>query len=1206
MENGNQPKSGIEQQAGNSTLGGGMLANQGDNNNSAQGDGIIQQQPNSNLVIQNLEDVKAGRDININVYAGDSSKLEKPKIFQAPPPGLAVVQKNAQRARTTLEPYILPRIRRESVLEKCLNAIHRGVVEEKRRVVPILGAAGYGKSTILGTIYDDLTGKEQGQRYAELGWVALVRCNDLIENYDTFVTELGEKVSGVRESIVDIADRLNTLHGRGVLLIDTLDLVLGKKLVPVLRGMLSQLLDKGTTVVFTCRDADYRDFFEPYHESFAGFNESIERCQIPLFEDVEVQEAASAFCARELQQTEDAAMIFAEKIISLSADSKSLADITRNPLLLALLCKLFAQEGNVPKDLTVSQLYQSYWDWPIATTRKQRQDSRRIGRVKKNLCLQLAEMMYNASTERLRDFVYESQVELDDTEFIAYEELISDGVLHELGAERVSFFHQTFLEFAIARFFVSTPRGESEKQSILNTITNTENIYSRYFIWSIVRQLLNLINLDEFYAVSNTLNKEELSPFRTVALASVSRNEPESSRLLLQLLPIALKLGDAYQDVLLVAASGAPTRHNETVWLLILELLSTTGQALINKTAELAGELLVRKNNQSNNPIEQIYSAVRKRQYPPELNAESETIKTLGQVISNYARAPKPKNYQIDTNLLNSLKSLYFSFGSNARAVIVQLYFSLASSDTLQYDFLVDFLLFVSQQPITDSAYEKKYLVELLKILFPNLLEQGNSPFGSSWMSALYVNLPEGWSLIQTAVVGYQSLSDVNLLENLVHGLFSEITSQEDSDKIRRHQMAIAEAINLGAGNSFVSILLNIPIESIPENRFPTILLLIKKNIVDQDDEAFKLTPELNLALANWIATKVNTHSAEIIPVIDALASHNSEVEVLLSNLFNKILAEQTSQKINAIIKKFKYVSEIFEPYLRSTSSSKESRAALVKIYLRQAKNTYLGINSEKSELAIRALLNFCLDDSRDVALGANTIFSTITHELFSIPVSDFIPILVRAKNIGVRNSCLKSLIQRVELNGVVTATEVMELCTALKNENTPEILQPLYDFIKTWVHINSQIPNELAQFTFELTDRLISQGKGKIINGGIASGAFVLLKHIANLEISDLNDELAKSTRNLLRATDVREVNRVYVIGLLDRISRIDQDFLSQVVKEDLVTELGVLPPANLYSVVIAIIYNRGKDSALLDEILANPNIPLETKGRIIKEREG
>ncbi|GAB1538434.1 hypothetical protein NUACC21_10950 [Scytonema sp. NUACC21] len=523
---------------------------------------------------------------------------------------LSAIQHNSQSARNALEPYILPRIRRETLLQKCLSAIQRGVMENKRRVIPILGAAGYGKSTILGSIYDELV-------QARTAWVALVRCNDLIESYETFATEIGEKVSGVKESIVEIAARLQATQGQGVLLIDTLDLVLEKKLVPVLRAMLVQLLNSGTTVVFTCRDADFRDFFEPYHESFAGFNESIERCQIPEFDDNEVREAAHIFCQKELQQTLEVSATFAEKIVALNADTKSLTDITRNPLLLALLCKLFGEDGNVPEDLTVSQLYQMYWDLRIATSRKQRQDSRRIGMAKRNLCLKLAELMYCESDERLRDFIYESQLSLNDTEFLAYEELISDGVVQELGSERVSFFHQTFLEFAIARYFESTSKGEEAKRQVLNQITQPQNTYSKYFIWPIVRQLLNLVDLDEFHRIADTLDKKELSPFRAVAFASVSRTEPQSSELLLQLLPTAVQLGDAYQNVLLVVASGAPIRHAETVWLVVLELLIHTGQTLVNKTAEIAGELLSRKNASTDNPIEQIFASVRKRKVPP-------------------------------------------------------------------------------------------------------------------------------------------------------------------------------------------------------------------------------------------------------------------------------------------------------------------------------------------------------------------------------------------------------------------------------------------------------------------------------------------------------------------------------------------------------------------------------------------------------------
>ncbi|MDF5731096.1 MAG: hypothetical protein PUP92_24605 [Rhizonema sp. PD38] len=416
-------------------------------------------------------------------------------------PELAAVQCNSQCARTALNPYILPRIRREALLSKCIIAIRRGV-EGQRRVIPILGAAGYGKSTLLGTIYDEL---ELEFTSSGKGWVALARCNDFIESVENFPLEVGEKVSGTRKSIVEVATTLAESHGRGVLLIDTLDLVLESKLVPVLRRLLFQLLEVSVTVVFTCRDHDYQDFFTPYPESFAGFFESVERHLVAKFSSDEVRETAYGFMQMGIGSPEGSED-FATKIINLSANSQSLAEITHNPLLLALLCDLFAKDENVPEDLTVSQLYEKFWHFRIAQGRKHHNDLRRIGMVKRNLCLKLAQMMYCNSGERLRDFVFESQLELDETQFQAYSELKSDGVLTDMGGERVTFFHQTFIEYAIARWIESTPEGETAKNELLQFLETSENPYARHYIWSVLRQLLNLVNLEEFYRLANSFD----------------------------------------------------------------------------------------------------------------------------------------------------------------------------------------------------------------------------------------------------------------------------------------------------------------------------------------------------------------------------------------------------------------------------------------------------------------------------------------------------------------------------------------------------------------------------------------------------------------------------------------------------------------------------------------------------------------------------
>jgi hypothetical protein len=80
---------------------------------------------------------------------------------------LAVVQRNAKAAREGLEPRILERISRSVVRKKYLPAIQRGITEGKQRVIPLVGPAGYGKTTILGDIYDELM-------QSGAGWIALV------------------------------------------------------------------------------------------------------------------------------------------------------------------------------------------------------------------------------------------------------------------------------------------------------------------------------------------------------------------------------------------------------------------------------------------------------------------------------------------------------------------------------------------------------------------------------------------------------------------------------------------------------------------------------------------------------------------------------------------------------------------------------------------------------------------------------------------------------------------------------------------------------------------------------------------------------------------------------------------------------------------------------------------------------------------------
>jgi transcriptional regulator with XRE-family HTH domain len=711
----------------------------------------------------------------------ESTEEEEPrKSAESPHPSdeLAVIQHNASRTRRALEPYILPRIRREALLEKCLKAIRRSIQDDKPKVIPIIGSAGYGKSTILGNIYDELL---EEQANSQSGWIALARCDDFIESVETFAIEFGEKVSDVRESIAEIAKRLNEQHGRGVLLLDTLDIVLTKPLVPVLRTLLSQLLESGTTIVFTCRDQDYSYFFEPYHESFAGFRESVnDGCKIPPFNDDEVKEAAREFVKIKLGvEATRSAQDFADKIIALSADSQSLQEITRNPLLLALLCELFAQEENVvPEDLTVSQLYAKYWDWKIPKVRGN-SPSIQVGLAKEKLCLEIAEAMYNKSDERLRDFIYESDFNLlNETESLAYSELKSDGIIKEIGVRRIVFFHQTFLEYAIARWLNSTDSGERAKNELLSELKASQTAYSKYYIWAVLRQLLTLVNLNEFSQIANELDKTKILPFRSVAFASVSRSEPESSSLLLSLLAIALTKDYAFQEALLIAANSAPNRHGKIVWQVVVELLEKVGKELVNKATEIAAELLTRLKTAKGICFQQALDAVKTRTATA-THKTDELYHTYGQLITTYYnKVHSHGEHQTDLDVLYRLKEYYFLFGGKVRSLVIDLYLKPNLPELAQRELL----LAIIQKPSSEQFKEKEKVKELLNQLLPNWLSSADSPFGTSWFEALHTPFDKCWTGILAEVVGQKAASDPNLMATILTNLFTQNPSEQSGE----------------------------------------------------------------------------------------------------------------------------------------------------------------------------------------------------------------------------------------------------------------------------------------------------------------------------------------------------------------------------------------------------------------------------------------
>ena len=853
--------------------------------------------------------------------------------------------------------------------------------------------------------------------------------------------------------------------------------------------------------------------------------------------------------------------------------------------------------------------------------------------------------MYSKSSERLRDFVYQSNLELNDIDFLAYEELLSDGVLQDLGGERIGFFHQTFLEYAIARWFNATETGESAKNQLLTHLSESNAAYFKYYLWSVIRQLLNLVNLSEFHRIFHLLDITQLSPFRAVTFAAVSRAEPDSSSVLLQLLPNSLTLGDAYQDILLTAAKGAPTRHVENVWLVVLELLHKTGLTLVNKAAEIAGELLAKIQTAPGERLEQALNGIRSRTVVGN-DATQERSNIFGKLISSYSKIPKTFGRGIDLNILHCLKAHYFRFGSHTRGMVLHLYLTPGVLESAQREFLMALI----QKRTSEQFKEKEKAIELLEHLLPSLIQSGDSPFGNSWVDALLVQLPPSWDIIQAAAVGHQAALDTNLMATLLSELFKEKLSQSDGIAMRRYQVALSEAIGSGAGNQVAASLLKIPLDTIPQNRVSTVSKLIQA-LAGQDDDANKLSPELRLSLAQWIVPKICDRPLEFIPILDALAKGSPQVQPLLEQHLSQIIPKLQQQQAIAIIKKLNYVPLELKSYLLDQATYKEFRLALVKLYQRLAQ-------TEPSAEAISGLLGLCRDDSREVALDAAQIILTLaehqklmqvqpsprlpgdaassvhrssftvhSNELSTMNnerdgagdfpphpqgvvlppspfVDDFLSILSNSRVPGVRHNCLKALIELVNAGASISNAQMCKICKILDNESIPEIIQTLYKLIECWVQVNQSISSDLAQATFDLTQRLANEKKAEFLHSGIARAALTTLKNIANLEQGNLISRIGECTRLLLRSIDVTTVNKSFVIGILDKLARFDTELLSQIVRDDFIRGEETLPLANMSAVVVAIAFNQGKNSPMLAQMLNDERFSQEVKNLILREQ--
>ena len=1046
---------------------------------------------------------------------------------------LNAMTRSAIGTRRALAPRILDRIEREIVRSKFMPSIERGTLEADPHIVPLIGPAGYGKSTILGNIYDLLVA-------SGTPWVGLILCASL--TIETPTVESLDRAFAIgagcqSDSICTAADRLNAQYGRGALLIDTLDLVVNRPFITALQPLLENLVESGTTIVFTCRDREYSDFLEPVRQKLPALVPWFYRYNVPEFSDDEVREAAVAFASK--HSGLDRGASFADRVLSLSADSRPLQEITRNPLLLALLCDLFAKDGTVPRDLTVSKLYRRYWDEKVTYSRSEGSRTSFLALEKERFCLHLTRWLFDRSRDRLQESVYldELDIEVSPTVASAYDDLLSEGVIEQLPNGKIHFFHQTLLEYAIA-YWLTRDSARNQRDRLLGFLATPEGESAGSYWWPSVRQLLSIVDDGEFETIENVLGIERVPAFRAVSFAAAAR---ETARALERLFPIALAAPKQQQDIFRQALASAAVPLMETAWSMVVVLLENGERSVASSAAQACGDLLVAGETSISQKLEEALAAIDRR---GETGKHQERLQLSGWLVDELmARASQG----LEPEILRVLARYYRICAEGSRIKIVELHLMPGTERDCQRE-LRD-RIFAEPMPKRLSENLARLLGELLAATFDPDLS------GSQWLERLHDPLKPGLEVVQARAVGRCIPEDEAAIAAIIDDCLEGV-----SRRLHLNFFALREASEQGGGPAIARQVLGLP-QPPPEQSTPLV------EVVKAASPG--LTGQESNRLAAWCEPLARALPSSWVSAILSLAEGCPWVGDLLVELMQQLpVAEQAKYTGRTLLEALPDLDKRL-PHLVNEPA------------LQVARIDRFCERGQTDEEALQSLVALATQNKQKTAQAAARALEELSKEREFATLEPLLA-LSTSRFAGVRLAGLDALLN----HPMERIDSFLFECwlRALAEDDDRKIIQQLCSLICEWVRCHGTILPVALHWLEALPERLDNI---KQLDAG-TTGTFVKAANaVAQLHREDLADALAEATRQLLLRMDFRRIKQAKAIDLLAAIARPYPNILTEIVEGD----FDKLPPRNQQAIALAVRRVEGDTSPLLDRVLAHPD---------------
>jgi len=860
---------------------------------------------------------------------------------------------------------------------------------------------------------------------------------------------------------------------------------------------------------------------------------------------------------------------FGRQIVQLSADNQSLEDIIRNPLLLGMLCELFGQTGVVPMDLTVSALYDTYWEQRV---RRGRVDSTAsvLAQERQQLCIDLASTLYGFSTERMVDQLPETDVPGVDraTRAQAFNDLLSENVLRRSDRGIVSFFHQTFLEYTIARWLVG-PRAADEREVLISRALSPVP-GSALNWWPVLRQLLVLIDEHDWEKVRLRFAKASSNAFRTVCQSAVARRATDA---ISEFANLAISLTAVHQQCLIDVLETVPRAQALVAWQAALLLLKEGDWQQAVNAAQLAGRLVSRWQVELGKLLRQAFTAVEERESRDGLRQSELKSWLIAALGTTSQGAPDPA-------ILDSLSKEYERLGFNTKRTVISLHIRRGVAESDRRTLLLEAVRWPLPGAFLDA-------VTLLESVLPSLFASGTpGPFGATLEEALSATLSDGWWTVQAEVVG-RSLASSPHLE-----MFTEELITSRARETRRNLAALRAAAANGAGERLSALIRSREVEILGSD-WERIGPLIETNGT--------ATPLERAPLLTWLRPAAPLHlKSLLIPWIVLADGSLDEAEAILlairsqpsadrPKLLSGFVQHAPQRAVTAM--GHQILAELDELH---AAAADPKRKRVIELARNQLDKTLAAESAD----AVDRLLASASSESEVAALSSSQALLDSASDLAPLVPSRLKPIL-QSRFLGVRMHGIELLDRMIERQAV-PADEMQTALSALQDESNPTALRALCDVLTRWLRSTPDPAESMASFAVAVVDRSIETAK----DAGLIRSALKLLKALAVGQIISLRAEVDQLAVRLLRCADLEKTRdgEAEMTDLLASLGRTSPAFLGRAAEEYL---NGPNKVRTGQALVWAIKRVEGRESILLDSLLADKRIADSVAFQIRKLRE-